>query len=56
MVVGSTESEPLLLMPLSAWLYCYKLRQMEWIVQLGFELDIYLPDEISGMYWYVVEV
>lgn len=26
---------------------------MEAIVQLGFELDIYLPDELAGMYWYL---
>lgn len=37
--------------PLSTWTYHQKLRTMEWIVQLGFELDLYLPDEIAGMYW-----
>ena len=26
---------------------------MEWIVQMGFELDIYQTDELAGMYWYV---
>jgi hypothetical protein len=26
---------------------------MTWIVQLGFELDVYLPDELAGMYWYL---
>ena len=25
---------------------------MEWIVQMGFELDIYQVDELAGMYWY----
>lgn len=25
---------------------------MEWIVQMGFELEIYQIDELSGMYWY----
>lgn len=25
---------------------------MEAIVQLGFELEIYLPDELAGVYWY----
>ncbi|RYO99343.1 hypothetical protein DL764_006844 [Monosporascus ibericus] len=40
-------------LPLSSWAYLYKLRQMEWIVQLGFELTIYQPDELAGMYWYV---
>jgi hypothetical protein len=39
--------------PLSTWTYFQKLRVMEWIVQLGFELDIYLPDELAGMYWYL---
>lgn len=40
-------------LPLSSWAYLYKLRLMEWIVQLGFELDIYAPDELAGMYWYL---
>jgi hypothetical protein len=26
---------------------------MEWIVQLGFELEVYQPDELCGMYWYL---
>lgn len=39
--------------PLSSWAYYYKLRQMEWIVQMGFELDIYQVDELAGMYWYL---
>ncbi|KYK55707.1 Mak10 subunit, NatC N-terminal acetyltransferase [Drechmeria coniospora] len=38
---------------LSSWAYLYKLRQMEWIVQLGFELQVYQPDELAGMYWYL---
>ncbi|KAL8944918.1 MAG: hypothetical protein Q9216_000079 [Gyalolechia sp. 2 TL-2023] len=42
--------------PLSSWAYYYKLRQMEWIVQLGFELNIYQNDELSGMYWYLSQV
>ncbi|KXX81657.1 N-alpha-acetyltransferase 35, NatC auxiliary subunit [Madurella mycetomatis] len=40
-------------LPLSSWAYHYKLRLMEWIVQLGFELEIYQPDELAGMYWYL---
>lgn len=40
-------------LPLSSWSYFYKLRQMELIVQLGFELEIYQPDELGGMYWYL---
>lgn len=39
--------------PLSTWTYLQKIRVMEWTVQLGFELDIYLPDELAGMYWYL---
>ncbi|KAG7152761.1 hypothetical protein HYQ46_006658 [Verticillium longisporum] len=26
---------------------------MEWIVQLGFELEVYQTDELAGMYWYL---
>ena len=37
--------------PLSSWAYYHKLRQMEWTVSLGFELDIYRVDELGGMYW-----
>ncbi|KAI0428182.1 Mak10 subunit, NatC N-terminal acetyltransferase-domain-containing protein [Xylaria sp. FL1042] len=39
--------------PLSTWAYLFKLRQMEWIVQLGFELRIYQPDELASMYYYL---
>ncbi|KAI0803380.1 Mak10 subunit, NatC N-terminal acetyltransferase-domain-containing protein [Xylaria sp. FL0064] len=39
--------------PLSTWGYLLKLRQMEWIVQLGFELRIYQPDELANMYYYL---
>ncbi|KAH8906567.1 Mak10-domain-containing protein [Coniochaeta sp. PMI_546] len=46
-------SPPAQRLPLSSWAYLYKLRLMEWIVQLGFELDIYAPDELAGMYWYL---
>jgi hypothetical protein len=46
-------SAPAARLPLSSWAYLYKLRLMEWIVQLGFELDIYQPDELAGMYWYL---
>lgn len=37
--------------PLSSWAYYQKLRQMEWIMQMGFELNIYQVDELAGMYW-----
>jgi len=39
--------------PLSSWAYYHKLHQMEWVVQLGFELHIYQMDELGGMYWYL---
>lgn len=38
---------------LTSWTYHYKLRMMEWIIQLGFELEVYQPDEFAGMYWYL---
>ncbi|KHO01969.1 Mak10 subunit, NatC N(alpha)-terminal acetyltransferase [Metarhizium album ARSEF 1941] len=40
-------------LPLSSWTYLYKLQQMEAIVQLGFELEVYQTDELAGMYWYL---
>lgn len=40
-------------LPLASWSYLYKIRQMEWIVQLGFELEVYQADELCGMYWYL---
>ncbi|APA05992.1 hypothetical protein sscle_01g007620 [Sclerotinia sclerotiorum 1980 UF-70] len=46
-------NDPIYAFPLSSWAYYYKLRQMEWIVQLGFELQVYQPDELSGMYYYL---
>jgi hypothetical protein len=49
-------SSPAHRLPLSSWAYLYKLRLMEWIVQLGFELDIYQPDELAGMYWYLSQL
>jgi hypothetical protein len=46
-------NDPIHAFPLSSWTYFYKLRQMEWIVQLGFELEVYSTDELAGMYWYL---
>ncbi|KAI0107049.1 Mak10 subunit, NatC N-terminal acetyltransferase-domain-containing protein [Nemania sp. FL0031] len=40
-------------LPLSSWVYLCRLRQMEWIVQLGFELRVYQPDELAGMYYFL---
>lgn len=36
--------------PLSAWVFYQKLRAMEWVMQLGFELDVYQRDEMAEMY------
>ncbi|KAL8971077.1 MAG: hypothetical protein Q9183_001225 [Haloplaca sp. 2 TL-2023] len=53
---GETAGTELWSFPLSSWAYYYKLRQMEWIIQLGFELEVYHNDELSGMYWYLSHV
>ncbi|KAK7533633.1 Mak10 subunit, NatC N-terminal acetyltransferase-domain-containing protein [Phyllosticta citricarpa] len=39
--------------PLASWAFHQKLRIMEWVVQLGFEQEIYLPDEYAGMYFWL---
>ncbi|KAL1647999.1 N-alpha-acetyltransferase, non-catalitic subunit [Diplodia intermedia] len=49
-------TDDILLYPFASWVYHMKLRQMEWIVQLGFEQDIYLPDERAGMYWWLSSI
>ncbi|KAI5787129.1 Mak10 subunit, NatC N-terminal acetyltransferase-domain-containing protein [Geopyxis carbonaria] len=49
----TAEGPPAYSFPLSSWVYHYKLRMMEWIILLGFELDIYQPHESSGSYWYL---
>lgn len=41
---------PVLLQPLTSWTRYNKLQLMVWTVQLGFETDIYLPDELGDMY------
>lgn len=46
-------SEPIYSFPLSSWVYFYKLRQMEWLLQMGFELEIYQHDELASMFWYL---
>ena len=42
--------------PLTSWTKFYKLRIMTWAVQLGFETEIYLPDELGKMYWYLMQL
>lgn len=42
--------------PLSSWAYHQKLNQFRLILQLGFELSIYSPEELPGMYWYLSHI
>ncbi|PGH23171.1 hypothetical protein AJ80_02808 [Polytolypa hystricis UAMH7299] len=42
--------------PLSSWAYHQKLQQLRLILQLGFELDIYAPHELAGMYYYLSHI
>jgi hypothetical protein len=51
-----TGSEPTYSYPLSSWAYHQKLRQIRLVIQLGFELSIYSPEELPGMYWYLSHV
>ncbi|EFW22896.1 amino-acid N-acetyltransferase subunit Mak10 [Coccidioides posadasii str. Silveira] len=42
--------------PLSSWVYHQKLRQVRLLLQLGFELSIYSPEEFAGLYWYLSHI
>lgn len=42
--------------PLTSWTRFHKLRIMTWAVQLGFETEIYLPDELGKMYWFLMQL
>jgi hypothetical protein len=39
--------------PLTTWVYTKKLWMIEKVVLLGFEQDIYLPDEYAAMYYFL---
>jgi len=54
-VLKNTSPETML-KPLEKWAQQQKIRIMEWVVLLGFELDIYLPDEFATMYWYLSQL
>ncbi|KAJ5591477.1 uncharacterized protein N7459_001846 [Penicillium hispanicum] len=63
--LGSLSSEPPLRLqggeptysyPLSSWAYHQKLTQLRLILQMGFELSIYAPEELAGMYWYLSHI
>ncbi|KAF2162062.1 hypothetical protein M409DRAFT_69297 [Zasmidium cellare ATCC 36951] len=36
--------------PLSTWTRIHKLQMMIWVIQLGFETDLYLPDELREIF------
>ena len=44
------------LSPLLSWTKFHKLRIMAWTVQLGFETEIYCPDELGSMYWFLAHL
>jgi hypothetical protein len=46
-------SDQVLDFPLSTWAYHKKLWMIEKILLLGFEQDVYLPDEFAGMYLFL---
>lgn len=48
--------EPTYSYPLSSWAYHQKLTQLRLILQLGFELAVYSPEELPGMYWYLSHI
>ncbi|KAJ5723502.1 hypothetical protein N7488_001537 [Penicillium malachiteum] len=48
--------EPTYSYPLSSWAYHQKLTQLRMILQMGFELCIYSPEELPGMYWYLSHI
>ncbi|KAF8245835.1 Mak10-domain-containing protein [Wilcoxina mikolae CBS 423.85] len=47
------QNGPAYAFPLSSWVYHYKLRLMELVTLLGFELEIFPLHEFDGMYWYL---
>jgi hypothetical protein len=46
-------SDQMLEFSLSTWVYHKKLWMIEKVILLGFEQDIYLPDEFSGLYLFL---
>jgi hypothetical protein len=48
--------QPTFSYPLSSWVYHEKLRQIRTILQMGFELSVYAPEELAGMYWYLAHI
>lgn len=50
------DGEPTYSYPLSSWAYHQKLTQLRLILQMGFELAVYSPEELPGMYWYLSHI
>ncbi|KAF2219313.1 Mak10 subunit, NatC N-terminal acetyltransferase-domain-containing protein, partial [Elsinoe ampelina] len=47
-LIGEDGTAPHL--PLASWVYHHKLLAMETVITLGFELEVYLPDEFATQY------
>ena len=52
----SGASQPSFSYPLSSWMYHWKLHQLRCFLQMGFELSVYLPNELPGMLWYTSHI
>jgi hypothetical protein len=44
------------LQPMSLWVTIFRNRIAQYVIQLGFETDLYLPDELSTIYMVLTEV
>lgn len=49
-------SPPTFAFSLSSWVYHHKLNIHRLTIQMGFELSIYAPHEMAGMYWYLSHI
>ncbi|KAJ5815721.1 NatC N(alpha)-terminal acetyltransferase Mak10 subunit [Penicillium riverlandense] len=54
--ISLPSGEPAFSYPLSSWVYHQKLIQLRLVLQMGFELSIYSPEELPGMYWYLSHI
>jgi hypothetical protein len=51
-----TQKYEILPFPLTTWVYHRKLAMVEQVVLLGFEQDIYLPDEYAALYTFLADI
>jgi len=42
--------------PLTAWVFYHKLHAMEIVIEMGFELEVYLPDEMGLTYQFLSHI